>query len=176
MDGWQEYHWKGRPSSELMAVWHLARGTQVTNVSMLGHHYSEREQKREQSAPTPSLRPHVFVSYTRHHLCIQQRNLELFNVFRHPCLSAMCKVPLCCSPAGALVTRKQQPLDSQTLKGLANCPHCSQELLAADTSQAIMGAEKALWARCAVTESERLPGGHPFFGIRQVDQLLQMPS
>lgn len=63
---------------------------------------------------------------------------------------------------------------SQTLKGWADCPCCSQELLVADTSQAVLEAERAPWARCAVTEAQRLPGGRAFSRSRQVDQLLQM--
>lgn len=71
--------------------------------------------------------------------------------------------PLCHSLAGALVTSKQQPLDSLRLWKLWLTVHVApRSPLVADTSRTIMGAEGASWARCTVTELERLPGWPPF--------------
>ena len=119
----------------------------------------QREDSELSEASPPPPWGYLFVPYTRLHLCIQWQNLELLRVFRSP-------VSICCGQ-GPFVPQPcwgpaRQPAGtswlSQTLKGLAHRLCCSQVFLVTDTPQAVEGAERASWARCAVTESASLPG------------------
>lgn len=109
------------------------------------------------AGPTPAPRPRISVPYTRHHCAPRGQTLNSL-------MSSETRVYL--SWAGSSVPQSRrcpghQPAATsclcQTLKGLANCPQAPGRRQVCSRR----GNRKRSRARCAVTESEGLPGWPP---------------
>lgn len=123
-----------------MAVWHLARGMEVTNVSMLGPSLFSWRTEKGSDCPYPLPKPT--------HLCLPHKAPLVLPGTKPWNLSSLEKPMSICPPPKSFVQPRWCPdhrpaATSQTLKGGALSPHGSQGLVVTDTSQAVQKSESA---------------------------------